>query len=83
MINFRSKLHRALFGYYFKNPKAEHYLRELSRLLSFNAAYLSRELNGLVKEGLFIARRAGKEKFFRINRRHRLFNELRKIIENL
>lgn len=79
MINFRSKLHRALFGYYFKNPEAEHYLRELSRLLSFNSAYLSRELNRLVKEGLFLARRAGKEKFFRINRRYKFFNELRNI----
>ena len=83
MINLRSKLHLALFGYYLKNPEAEHYLRELSRLLSFNAAYLSRELNKFVRQGLFLSRRDGKEKYFRINRKHRLFNELRAFLWKL
>lgn len=80
MINLRSKLHRALFGYYFGHPNEERYLRELSRLLSFDVAYLSRELNQLVRQDLFCARRIGREKFFRINSKHRLFKELRKIV---
>lgn len=83
MINLRSKLHIALLGYYIKNPDAEEYLRALSRRLSFSVAYLSRELNKLSKQGLFLARREGKEKYFRLNSRYRFLNELRNIILKL
>ena len=82
-VNFRSKLHIALLKYYFENPGAERYLRELSRILSFNSSYLSRELRKFVRGGIFFARKAGKEKYFWINRKHRFYNELRKIVEGL
>ncbi|MDO8536760.1 MAG: winged helix DNA-binding protein, partial [bacterium] len=79
MINLRSELHLALLGYYFKNPDAEHYLRELSRILSFNNAHLSRELKKLTRYGLFAAHMSGQQKFFRINKNHPLFDEFRLI----
>jgi len=81
MINFKSKLHSALFGYYFANDGTRHYVRELSRLLSFSAAPLSRELNALSRHGIFISSRSGREKYFYINKHHPLYNELRKITE--
>lgn len=83
MINLRSKLHLALLGYFMKNPNAEQYLRELSRRLSFSVAHLSRELNKLSKQGLFLVRRAGREKYFRLNPSYKLLNELRGILSKL
>jgi len=78
-VNFRSKLHQALLNYYFSNPGAEHYIRELSRILSFDATYLSRELNLLTSFGLFASFKRGHEKYFRLNRNHPLCNEFRNI----
>ena len=78
-VNFRSKFHQALLAHYFSNPGAEYYLRELSRILSFNAAYISRELNSLTLSGIFLASVRGREKYFRLNREHPLYNEFRKI----
>ena len=78
-VNFRSKLHQDLLNYYFSNPGAEHYVRELSRILSFDATHLSRELGLLTDAGLFISFKRGHEKYFRLNRNHSLYNEFRNI----
>ncbi|MEK7546749.1 MAG: hypothetical protein AAB536_01050 [Patescibacteria group bacterium] len=82
-INFRSKIDQKLLGYYFANPGAEHYLRELSRILSFNASFLSRELKALTANGIFISSKRGREKYFRLNRKHPLYNEIRAIIKSM
>ncbi len=79
-INFRSKLHQALLRYYFTHPDAEHYVRDLSRKLSFNATFISRELDGLAGTGLFISSTRDGQKYFRLNRKHPLYNEIKKII---
>jgi len=80
MINLKSQLHRSLLGYYFANPNAEHYVRELSRLLSGDVANLSRELNQLTRSGIFIASLRGRQKFFRLNHAHPLFRKFRKLV---
>jgi hypothetical protein len=82
-INFRSKLHQALLDYYFSNPEAEYYVRELSKILSFDATYLSRELNLLTSFGIFTSFKRGHEKYFRLNQNHQLYNEFRKITKYL
>lgn len=80
MINFRSELRQRLLSYYFTNPHAEHYLRELAALLHVDPANLSRELATLIRQGLFVARVRGRQKYFRLNRDHPLYDELRRII---
>jgi len=79
VVNFRSKLHQDLLDYYFSNPGAEHYVRELSRILSFDATHLSRELGLLTDAGLFISFKRGREKYFRLNRNYPLYNEFQRI----
>jgi len=78
-INFRSKLHKALLNYYFSNPEDGHYIRELSRNLSFSVSLLSRELNKFTRLGIFVSSKRGKEKHFFLNKHHPLYNEFRKI----
>lgn len=80
MINLRSRLRRELLRYYFTNPKAEHYLRELAELLEVDPANLSRELAELTRQRVFIARTRGRQKYFQLNRAHPLYGEFRGIV---
>jgi len=82
-INFRSKLHRKLLGYYFSNPDSEHYVRELARILSFNGTYISRELKIFTSYGIFISSKRGRERYFRLNPKYPLYNEIRAIIKSI
>jgi predicted nucleotidyltransferase len=80
MINLRSQLRQRLLGYYFTNPAAEHYLRELAAILQEDPANLSRELAGLSRQGLFMWRTSGRQKYFRLNRSYPLYEEFKRIV---
>lgn len=80
MINLRSKLRQDLLGYYFTNPSMSHYLRELAELLGADPANLWRELGRLEREGLFVSERRGRQRYFRLNRRYPLYEEVRRIV---
>ncbi len=80
MINLRSKTRRRLLAYYFANPTARHYLRELAEKLDLDPANLSRELERLERQGLFNSERSGRQRYFRINRGYPLFAEVRGIV---
>ena len=80
MINLRSKLRRKLFARFFTNPDANYYVRELARLLDVDAKNLSTELARLEGEGLFVSQVRGRQKYFRLNRNHPLYEEFRRIV---
>ncbi len=80
-INFRSKLHQKLLRYYFANPDTEHYVRELSRVLSFSAALISRELKILARHGIFTSSERSREKYYRLNQKYPLYNEIKAMVE--
>ncbi len=82
-INFRSKLHQKLLRYYFSNPSTEHYVRELARILSFNGTYISRELRIFTRHGIFISSERNREKYYRLNQKYPLYNEIRAIIKSI
>lgn len=80
MMVLGSKSVQRLLAYYFTNPGAHHYLRELAGLLGVDPANLLRELRRLEREGLFTSERNGRERYFRLNRHHALYPELRGIV---
>ncbi len=80
MIDLRSKLRQKLLGYYFTNPGASYYLRELAEALEVDPANLSRELRRLERQGLFVSEKRGKQKYFRLNRNYPLYDEVRGIV---
>ena len=82
-INFRSKLHLKLLGYYFSNPNAEYYVRELARTLSFNGTYISRELRIFTRHGIFISSERNRQKYYRLNQKYPLYNEIKVIIKSI
>lgn len=80
MLNLRSKLRQDLLAYYFLNPSADHYVRELADILKVDPTNLSRELRRLEEEGLFTGRLRGNQKYFTLNRSYSLFKETRSIV---
>ena len=71
---------KRLLVYFFTRPNAEHYLRELALLLRVDPANLSRDLQRLIKEGIFRSRTQGNLKFFSLNRNYSLYEEMRSMI---
>lgn len=76
----KSKLRQKLLVYFFTNPQASLYLREISLLLNEDAGNLSKELAKLVKAGIFVANARGNQKYFIINKGYPLYKEFKSII---
>lgn len=75
-----SKLRRRLLSHYFTHADERYYIREVAALLNLDPGNLSKEFRKLAKEGLFQEERKGKIKFYRLNPRYPLYNEIRQII---
>lgn len=76
----RSKLRRKLLTYFFTNPHANLYLREVSSMLQEDPGNLSKEFINLEKRKIFISQTRGNQKYFCLNKKHPLYKELRSII---
>jgi predicted nucleotidyltransferase len=66
---------------FFLNPEASYYLREVARRLNVSAGTLARELKRFSDEGLLLREARGKEVFYRLNRAHPLYSEIKGIVE--
>lgn len=77
----KSRLRSDLLALFFLNPENSYFLRELARTLNVSPGALARELKALSSEGLLLKDPRGKQIFYRINRKHPLFNEMKGIIE--
>lgn len=84
MINFlevtKSRLRQKLLCYFFTNPGANLYLREIASVLKEDPGNLSKELTKLEKEKIFISIARGNQKYFTLNKRYSLYRELKSII---
>lgn len=80
MLELRSKARQQLLAYYFTNPTARHHLRDLAERLSVDPSNLSKELGRLERDGLFRSEVSGRQKYFQLNRKYPLFDEVRKIV---
>jgi predicted nucleotidyltransferase len=84
MVNFpqltKSRLRQKLLGYFFTNPQANLYVREVSSILKEDAGNISKELSNLGKDGIFISSIRGNQKYFSLNKRYPLYKELKSVI---
>jgi len=80
MVIIGSKLRQKIYSYFFTNPEQSLYVRELARLLKEDPSNLAKELKKLEKEGIFISKIRGKEKYYSLNKSYPLYEELKKII---
>lgn len=82
MLNLKSELVVKVLGYYFLNPEARFYVRELAELLKLDPGNLSRKMIELKKDGLFITEKEGKNIFYSLNRKFPLLEEYKNIYED-
>ena len=80
MLDLRSKARQRLLAYYFTNPTVRRHLRDLAERLSIDPSNLSKELGRLEREGLFRSEVSGRQKYFQLNRKYPLFEEVRSIV---
>lgn len=80
MLALHSIPRQRLLAFYFTNPSARRHLRDLAAQLSIDPSNLSRELRRLELEGLFQSEISGRQKYFQLNRKYPLFNEVRGIV---
>ena len=84
MINLldltKSNLRKKILQYFFTNPDQQLYLREIARKFKEDPSNLSKEMNKLEKDKIFISRFMGKQKYYNINKSHPLFYELKSIV---
>lgn len=81
MLNFKSQITIKVLGYYFINPTARHYVRELAGLLNLDPGNLSKKMAELKKSGLFIVESEGKNLYFSLNLKFPLLKEYQNIYE--
>lgn len=84
MINLlevtKSRLRQKLLSYFFTNPQASLYLREIASFLREDPGNLSKELAQLTKNGVFLSKVRGNQKYFSLNKDYPLYSELESII---
>jgi len=84
MVNFpeigKSRLRKALLGYFCTNTDARLYLRQAAIILGEDPGNLSRELAHLEKIGIFNSCLSGKQRYYSLNKRYPLFSELKSVV---
>ncbi|MFZ3362206.1 MAG: nucleotidyltransferase domain-containing protein [Candidatus Acidiferrales bacterium] len=80
LLDMHSEARQRLLAYFFTNPTARHHLRDLAERLSIDPSNLSKELRRLEREGLFRSEVNGRQKYFQLNRKYPLFDEVRSIV---
>lgn len=76
----KSRLRQKLLTYFFANPQASSYLREIASFLKEDPGNLSKELRHLVKSGIFLSTARGNQKHFSLNKDYPLYKELKSIV---
>lgn len=76
----KSRLRKALLGYFCTNIDARLYLRQAACLLGEDPGNLSRELAHLESMGIFNSNVSGKQRYYSLNKQYSLFNELKSVV---
>ena len=77
---FSSKTRVKLLTALFTEPEREYYMRELARATDEVIGSVQRELCNLEELNLVVSQRRANAKYFRANRRHYLYPDLKNII---
>ncbi len=77
---FSSKLRVELLSLFFGRPDEEFYVREIEKILGEDAGNISRELKHLEGIGLLASSKKGNLKYYLLNPKFPLYDELRSII---
>jgi len=71
---------RKILALFFLNPDQEYYFTEVVRLTGTRQGVIQRELKNLADAGILNAEKRGRQKFYSVNRKHPISQDLRNII---
>ena len=71
---------RKILALFFLNPDQEYYFSEVVRLTGTRQGVIQRELKSLTDAEILTWEKRGRQKFYAVNRKHPIFQDLRNII---
>lgn len=71
---------RKILALFFLNPDKEYYFSEVVRLTGTRQGVIQRELKSLSEAEILKSEKRGSQKYFTVNRKHPIFQDLRNII---
>lgn len=71
---------RKILALFFLNPDQEYYFSEVVRLTGTRQGVIQRELKSLAEAEILTSEKRGRQKFYAVNQKHPIFQELRNII---
>jgi predicted nucleotidyltransferase len=71
---------RKILALFFLNPDKEYYFSEVVRLTGTRQGVIQRELKSLTEAEILTSEQRGRQKFYAVNRKHPIFQDLRNII---
>ena len=71
---------RKILALFFLNPDQEYYFSEVVRLTGTRQGVIQRELKSLTEAEILLSEKRGRQKFYAVNRKHPIFQDLRNII---
>lgn len=80
MLSFLKNGKGKILHLFFKDPDREYYLREIAGELKQEPGSIQYSLGALVKDGILIDERKANLRFFKLNKNHSLYEEIKKII---
>jgi predicted nucleotidyltransferase len=75
------KIRRKVLALFLLNPDHRYYFRETARLIGDTPGSIQRELKSLTDVGILVMEPIGIQKFYRANKEHPVFEELRSLAE--
>ncbi len=80
MLNFLKNGAGEILKFFFQDPDKEHYFREIAKNLKKEPSHYQRYLDNLVKDEILLDERRGNMRFFRLNKKHPLYEEIRSMV---
>lgn len=80
MLNFLKNGGGDILNLFFKDPEKEYYFREIAKSLNKEPSYYQRYLDNLVEDKILLDERRGNMRFFRLNKEHHLYEEIKSIV---
>ena len=80
MLNFLKKGDGEIINLFFKNPDKEYYFREIAKNLKKEPSHYQKYLDNLVEDKILLDERRGNMRFFKLNKKHPLYEEIKSII---
>jgi predicted nucleotidyltransferase len=80
MLDFIKNTTGEILKLFFLDPEKEYYLREIGKNLGREPGVFQRNMADLLKEGILKDKRRGNLRFFRLNKKHPLYEEIKSIV---